>query len=226
MMRLLRKLVVCAVLTAAVFTPVNSEAAIITAAGDTFNFSWSFDCGAAGTCTGTADFLVTSFSATQLGLQVDIDNTTDTSFALFLTSIGFNLSPEATSIDSFTPGSFLDNARLEVNFPSAGGTPLNLCVEDNSPPAAASCGAQNPNNGIPSPGTDTFALLLGGDFGTSVTLTDFFVQYMGEPDSFQGPGNGGGGGGGGGQTIPEPATLSLFGLAILGAANRMRRRTS
>lgn len=37
---------------------------------------------------------------------------------------------------------------------------------------------------------------------------------------------GGGGGGGGGQTIPEPATLSLFGLAIAGVARRMRRRVS
>ena len=37
---------------------------------------------------------------------------------------------------------------------------------------------------------------------------------------------GGGGGGGGGQTIPEPGTLSLFGLAIAGIANRMRRRSS
>jgi hypothetical protein len=38
-----------------------------------------------------------------------------------------------------------------------------------------------------------------------------------------GPGGGGGGGGGGGQTIPEPTSLALFGLAALGAARARRR---
>jgi hypothetical protein len=218
-MRMLGKFGVAVALMACVaLLPAKSEAATITAVGDSFSFSWSFDCGTAGTCTGSVDFVVTEFTDTSLGLMVTVNNTLDAPGELYLVGVGWDLDPTATSILDFTPGTYLDNARLNIVFPTAGGT-LDVCTDTHG---TGSCGSGGvPSAGIPSPGTDTFTIVLGGNFGSSVDLSRFFVKYAGDAGSFEGEGTNGNGGED--TQVPEPASLLLFGLGALAAGYRASR---
>ena len=226
----------CAAMVLTVGRPSSAATITDTSAASDFSISWSFACGAAGTCTGDASFDVTSFSSTELIMDVTVNNTLDTALALFLEGLGWDMDPAATGAELTTPGAFLDEVRLDVNFPTAG--TLNICVDDNGGGGGGdgSCGSGQPN-GIPSPGSDFFTIKLTGDFGDSVDLTDFTLKYSGEPDSFEGPGEETTGGTDTGATdtgatdtgattggeIPEPTSMLLLGSGLAAAAMRMRR---
>ena len=95
--------------------------------------------------------------------------------------------------------------------------------------------AQSTGFGAPTDGTNTWVWLLDlcADVaplanGSNVNFRAQFLNANGSNAGILSPGGGtvgagAGGGGGGGQTVPEPASLTLFGAAMLGAAYRSRR---
>jgi len=186
-------------------------------------------CGGAGTCSGTADFDVTTFNATTLVLDVTVNNG-PLAAGEFLESLGWNMNPAQTGGSMTTPGTFLDELSFNVNSPQFG--TLNICVEDN--PSNGSCGSGQPN-GIPGSTSDNFVLSLTGDFSSgSVDLDTFGLKYSGEFGSFEPGGSETGTGAtdtgatdtgatNTGNEVPEPTSMLLLGSGLAAVALRMRR---
>jgi PEP-CTERM motif len=215
-----RTLMTFAVLIGLVAAPVRAEAVTITSINDDFGIAWSFPCGGIVSCTGTASFNVTTISATQLEMIVTVNNTLN-AVGQTLTGLGFSMTPEAltTTLTAGPAPIYFDSADLFQIFP--GFQTVVVCADTDG--GQANCGGQGPN-GLPSLTSDTFTLLLTGNFGTPplVNLDSFAIRYQGALGSFTGPGVPPG-------TpfppeVPEPATLTLFGTGLAVAAARLRKR--
>ena len=93
---------------------------------------------------------------------------------------------------------------VDIGFPNGAGSRF-----DSGEAVAFTLGSSNnfnlDENGFSPVLTHVFSLSIGG---LSVKITT----------------GGGGSSGGGGQTVPEPASIALFGLAALGFGHKMRRR--
>jgi hypothetical protein len=202
----------------------TAQADIITGVGDVFDIGWSAACGPA-TCTGTAQFEVSSYvpgASGQVGLNVFIDNTMN-SPGEFLVGLGWNMDPVATGIASFTNtgNHYFNYAYLNTNFPSF--HTINVCVDQTS--NNSSCGGGPAPHGIPSPGTDSFNIVLDvpGLSSSGVNLSDFALKYAGSLGSFEFSGTDAP------PTpapVPEPASLTLCGTGLVLVVRRLRHRSS
>jgi hypothetical protein len=122
-------------------------------------------------------------------------------------SIGFRTDPNATSLSGIDPGTYFQNFALNTTFPSF--QTIDICVWSTN-----NCAGGPQRNNLPGMGTtDTFGFTLNGNFSSGVVLDQFAIQFMGDLGSYQFVGR-----------VPEPATLMLFGMGLLGTAIGMRRR--
>lgn len=227
-----RKLIVASGLAAA-FTFAGSAMALtftFDSVGDTLLTTYSFTQDGADV-TATVEYELTSISSTEAEFDVTIINSTAlaqpgvnrlTAFGVDIVS--GSITAAATSNSSPTAGEW--DATVDTNFPSF--QQVNLCSY-----AGPNCSGGS-SLGVAEQETDLFDLLLTGTFGTtpSISFTSPF------PAKFQAVGTAGGSfevdaceddncpDPTPDPTVPEPGTLALIAIGILGLVASTRRRTT
>jgi hypothetical protein len=170
----------------------------------------------------TLDLTVQSITSSQIILGVNIANTTAAAFPdARLTGIGWASTPLATS-GSDTSSIF--SAYLNQNFPA--NPSVNLCLSSGSVCAGGGSG------GLSASQSDLFTLTLNGSFaGATIDFSSFAAKFQTGVGSFEPIGwitgtctSNCGTGGGGGASVPEPGTLSLFGVGLLASLGYLLAR--
>lgn len=169
----------------------------------------------------TGKFTVTGLTNNLLSLEVKITNTTDANFQAAITSMGFGVSPDATSVSfaSGGAGSVFKTTELQTkpqNFPG-GFKNIDACVSANG------CSGGNVKDGLQSGGnSDTYKVNIAGTFnmdysGAKATMTSFPVKFQTSDGSYEVTGTGR-------RKVPEPATTGALGVVALGAFGLLKRK--
>lgn len=144
--------------------------------------------------TATGSYNVTSFSSSEVLMNVSIQNTTPN---YVVSSVGFNTNPAVTA--SFTSaGAVFTGVANDTNFPSF--QTIQVCAfTSNNCSSSANPLALQPNK------SDIFGLKLTGTFNPTLTLSTFAVKFAGGPEgSFEFQGR-----------APVPETLLPFGAGFV-----------
>jgi hypothetical protein len=198
---------------------MTAQADVVTI-GNVLNFEWEFDTGAGVLIEGTGSMTTSLVNTDDLQLVITLDNDTQlVSGNMALTSFGFGIDPNATGVIVADDGT-LDWAAVlsstgNTKIPSLQGIEICSFTGNN-----CSGGAQP--DGLQAGGSDTFTLVLAGDFNNSstVNIEPIGFKFQGTVGSFEftttdrePP-----------EQAPAPATLLLLGLGLVGLAITQRRR--
>ncbi len=184
--------------------------------------------------TGEADFSYTGLTDFDLGggetqnayvFEVTLTNTSDTDIwtSSRVAALGFDV--ELNPVDGEVTGSTEFTAIVfNSAFPNQFGA-VDLCVKGGQ---ANNCQGGT-GAGLAIGESDTFTIILAYNAPPpgSITLSNFGVRYQSitsNPDGKYGTTYTGASGTGGETTVPEPATLALLGIGLLGAGYMARRR--
>jgi hypothetical protein len=192
--------------------------AVIIGTSDDYRFDWSYTVIGSDslqhTLTGFGSLSARGFNSSSLTINVSLTNTSllGGRGGERLTAFGFGIEPNATSVtfvDAADGG--MNDAALGQNFPGFQG--VDVCARGGSTCAGGS------NGGIWAGGTDSFSIVLGGNWGSSVNIDPLALKYQTGYGSFEfsPPGNPPGG------SVPEPGPLALFGLGLGVLALRRKR---
>jgi len=230
----MKKLLFTFVLGAGLLAAQPSHAAFINDIGDDFAIDWFLDTTQNDNDGGMppidlsamASFDVVIFTASSVKLNISFSNTTVLSGATTeagITTFGIGVSPNATSVTfADTADAGFTDAEIDSNGNFPGGFKnIDICV------FTQGCSGGSQGSALAAGASDAFMLTIFGDFSNGgglgipgVTLDPFPVKFQTTQGSFEF----GGTPPPPGITIPEPSSLALFGVGLLGLGMMRRRR--
>jgi len=191
-----------------------SQAVTITSSSSSYSFNWSY-ISAAGLLTGNGTLAVSGFNSNVLGVSVTLNNTSGLG-SNRLTAFGFGIDPNANGtilLDNLLDGGMW--AATMSSMPGLAG--VEVCAW-----GAWGCGGGQYGGGIYGGNSDSFALLLAGNWGNSVNIDPIGFKYGTDAGSFQFLAADAGSFKTSGGSVPAPGPLALFGFGL--AALLVRRR--
>lgn len=195
-----------------------SQAVMLSSASgsNSYSFNWSQAFGSYA-LTGNGVLTVSGFGTNQLRIEFTLNNTSPNAGqgGDRLTSFGFGIDPNATSV-GFSDAA--DGGMRRAGFVSNGTLVRNVAGVEICGWSGSNCSGGS-NGGIWAGNSDTFTVLLNGNWGSSVNIDPIGVRYQTRTGSisFEVPPGG---------NVPAPGPLALFLLGIAGLGVRSRFQSS
>lgn len=221
-----------ATVTAALATFGASSHAVLVGSGgvNPYAFSWSQTVtgndGLQHTLTGNGSMTVSGFNSSSLSIVVTLNNTSAIGGqgGERLTSFGFGIDPNATSASLVDAA---DGGMIDAQLGAQGSLGSNVQGVEICAWGGVNCNGGS-TGGIFGGGSDTFTLVLGGTWGSSVNIDPVGFKYQTGYGSFEFASSTSSSSGGTSGQIPEPASAALagLGLGLLGLGFMRRRKTA